>query len=57
MELLRFTAVAPFTSLGVRLGWTVRVDPAFTAPRVRRDIEEVTGAVLVAFGVRVATER
>ena len=34
-----------------------RFGPALLRPRVRRALDATTGAVLVAFGVRLATER
>ncbi|MHB8605802.1 MAG: LysE family translocator [Thermoplasmatota archaeon] len=60
--LLTFLALAAIhAAMGVAwlvaLAWSVeRLGQAFTGPRVKRALEAATGAVLVAFGLRLATE-
>ena len=50
---------AVYTAVGVTLGltvWSVAAGDVLRRPRLRRVVESITGAVLIAFGARLATE-
>lgn len=57
MLLLSAIWVVMDTSWYVILAWIVhRAHEALSRPRIRRRLEQVSGAVLIAFGLRLAIE-